>query len=305
MKKEKISKPTRLQYIPVLVYTFCRYWIALVIASYGGAKIFKAQFSVPLLILDTPLGEVSGLQLTWAFFGASYEYSLFVAMVQISSAILLLYRKTALLGALLLLPVLVNIILIDLFYEIWFAATLNAIILFMMTILIVGSHRATILLFLTKMQEAVFVPLLSKSKWVAGLKFILRTATLILPILFSFIIRFYNNIAPTSIDGKWRVERMDFFDEETSSNLSEIEMIYFEPNFAYRCGIRENGKVESASFFVEEARQRVEIRSREGEGFPIFVGTFSLMENDSNLILKGRWKQDSVLLDLWRAPEKK
>lgn len=51
-----------------------------------------------------------------------------LGLIQISGAVLLLFRRTTLLGALILLPVMTNIILINIFYEISAGAFVNSLI---------------------------------------------------------------------------------------------------------------------------------------------------------------------------------
>ncbi|WP_332368985.1 hypothetical protein [Spirosoma telluris] len=105
-----------------------RYWLALSISSYGFAKILKTQFQTPDFLLDMPLSSVDGASLTWYYFGYSYPLAVIIGLFQIGGSILLLYRRTTLLGAMILLPVLVNIVLINIFYKIAIGAFFNSII---------------------------------------------------------------------------------------------------------------------------------------------------------------------------------
>ncbi|MDJ1471475.1 hypothetical protein QNI19_27330 [Cytophagaceae bacterium DM2B3-1] len=105
-----------------------RYWLAFCISTYGFAKILKTQFTTPEYQLDTPLGEISGFGLTWYYFGYSYTLAVIIALFQIGGSILLLYRRTTLLGTFLLLPVMVNIVLIDMFFGIDIGAFINAVL---------------------------------------------------------------------------------------------------------------------------------------------------------------------------------
>ena len=67
--------------------------------------------------LTKPLGQVSGFWLTWYYFGYSAVYGTLIALLQVAAGVLLIVPRTALLGALLLLPIATNIVLIDVFYE--------------------------------------------------------------------------------------------------------------------------------------------------------------------------------------------
>jgi uncharacterized membrane protein YphA (DoxX/SURF4 family) len=92
--------------------TILRYFLGHIFLLYGFAKVFQQQFYSLPSTLDTPLGDISGLQLTWRFFGYSYAYTLFVAASQILGSILLFSRRTTL-AALILLPVVANIVFVN------------------------------------------------------------------------------------------------------------------------------------------------------------------------------------------------
>jgi uncharacterized membrane protein YphA (DoxX/SURF4 family) len=106
---------------PSLLYwqqTALRYILASIFISYGFAKIFHEQFYTLRSTLDTPLGDITGIQLAWRFFGYSYAYTLFVASAQIFGSFLLFFRRFVTLGALILLPVISNIVFINFSHEI-------------------------------------------------------------------------------------------------------------------------------------------------------------------------------------------
>ena len=105
-----------------------RYWLAFSVATYGFAKILKTQFQSPDYRLDMPMGEVNGFGLTWYYFGHIYALTVIIALFQIGGSILLLYRRTTLLGVMILLPVMVNIVLINVFFDIASGAFFNSVV---------------------------------------------------------------------------------------------------------------------------------------------------------------------------------
>jgi hypothetical protein len=105
-----------------------RYAVAFDLSLFGWQKLFHLQFFVPLGMLDLPFSSFSGENLTWAYFGHSYPYRFAIGAVQIGGALLLLFHRTRLLGVLVLLPVLVNILLIDYFYQLAVGVFLQALI---------------------------------------------------------------------------------------------------------------------------------------------------------------------------------
>ncbi len=104
-----------------------RYWLVSELCTYGFAKILGTQFHTPDYGLDMVLSDVSGFRLTWYYYGYSYTLAVILACFQIGGACLLLFRRTTLLGAFILLPVMVNILLINIFFSIANGAFLNSV----------------------------------------------------------------------------------------------------------------------------------------------------------------------------------
>ena len=94
------------------------YGLALQLCLVGWEKIFHLQFIIPIGKLDNPFSSFSRTDLLWAFFGQSYAFILVIGFIQILSGVSLLFRRTRLLGTFIAIPVLLNIILLDIFYEI-------------------------------------------------------------------------------------------------------------------------------------------------------------------------------------------
>ena len=112
----------RRKYHPMMWY-WCRvgmsYYLALQLFKYGLDKVFKHQFYLPEPnILYTPLGQLSPDILYWSVMGTSYSYSLFAGIIEVIPAFLLLFRRTRLLGALIAFPVLVNVLMINIGFDI-------------------------------------------------------------------------------------------------------------------------------------------------------------------------------------------
>src|ERR1700759_4114436 len=92
-----------------------RYFCAFLLYTYGISKLLHLQFDLQSRLAGQPVGTLTGYQLTWFYFGYSRAYAILLGLTQILGGILLLFRKTALLGALSMLPVMANILLINMF----------------------------------------------------------------------------------------------------------------------------------------------------------------------------------------------
>ena len=124
-----------------ILETSIRIWTAFFIFIYGMGK--STQFEGSKLV-DISIKDATEFEMMWAFFGTTKEYPIIIGCLQIIGAILLVFRKTKLFGAILLTPIFINIILLDIFYKIHFGALLNAIIYQSVFIFIIIQQRKRI-----------------------------------------------------------------------------------------------------------------------------------------------------------------
>jgi len=95
------------------------YILAFFLLKYGVDKIFKVQFYFPEPnTLFTPLGYLSKDILFWSTVGSSHSYSVILGVLEIIPALLLLNRKTRLLGALVAFGVLLHVLIINFSFDI-------------------------------------------------------------------------------------------------------------------------------------------------------------------------------------------
>jgi hypothetical protein len=96
-----------------------RYSLAFVMLGYGLVKVFAGQFSPPSSYrLLQPYGESSPMGLLWTFMGASPAYVVFSGCAETLGAVLLLFRRTTTLGALVLGAVLTNVVMLNFCYDV-------------------------------------------------------------------------------------------------------------------------------------------------------------------------------------------
>lgn len=96
-----------------------RYYLAAVMLSYGFSKVVKWQFyDLSPGVLHQRLGDVPPMRLMWAFMGYSLPYTVFAGLAEVTGGVLLLWRRTATLGALLVAIVMTNVVLMNLCYDV-------------------------------------------------------------------------------------------------------------------------------------------------------------------------------------------
>lgn len=98
---------------------YFRYYLGAMILSYGLAKIFKTQFPYPSPdTLLEPYGESSPMHLLWTFMGYSLPYNVFTGLAETVGGILLFFRRTTLVGALVLIVVMTNVVILNFCYDV-------------------------------------------------------------------------------------------------------------------------------------------------------------------------------------------
>lgn len=198
-RKEKQSPAKTVFFHPVLL-GILRYCLAFEISTYGFAKILKTQFAHSFQHEDSVMHALSGMNLTWQYFSHSYALAVIIGLIQIGGSVLLLFRRTTLLGTVILLPVLINILLINIFYHIGPGPFVNAILLNIgLGYLLLQRWQQLKELFLSATDNLPRLPL-------RLLKYPLK----VLPIAAAFSMIYYlmSSYSPARLTGKWKVDFM-------------------------------------------------------------------------------------------------
>jgi hypothetical protein len=161
-----------------------------------------------------------------------------IALGQIGGGVLLAWPRTSLIGALVLLPMFANIILIDILFGVGISPTIVALLVIGCLIAVIAphAHRLRAVLLLDGLDRR------------SGL----RAAALLLMLAgaggFTWWVANYNNILPTAIDGTWAVV------PDEGSSASPWRQVFFERNRAFWVTFRAaDGKDEIRHFEVDAA----------------------------------------------------
>lgn len=116
--------------------TLIRYYLSVNLIAYGMVKVFPLQFPPPTFDrLLQPYGDSSPMGLLWTFMGASPTYVMFAGAAEVVAGLLLAWRRTTLLGALLGAGVLANVVMLNFCYDVpvkLFSSHLLAMALFLL-----------------------------------------------------------------------------------------------------------------------------------------------------------------------------
>jgi len=107
-----------------LLRTYMRYYLAFMMLGYGLAKagFITTQFTqtgeISDYALEKTFGQSSPMGLVWTFLAASPSYTFFAGLGEVTGAILLVFRRTATLGALMTFGVMLNVMMLNFCYDI-------------------------------------------------------------------------------------------------------------------------------------------------------------------------------------------
>ena len=266
-------------------YRALRFVVSFFIILYGFAKLNGSQFTILASELDKPMGQVSGFWLTWYYFGYSPIYGNFIGLMQIVGGVLLMFRKTTLLGSCLLFPIITNIILIDIFYGIDLDALLAAFIMEFCLVVILAFHKQELLEVFWSKQNTVF-PGQSSARYRVFGKYAIRALMIAVPAVFTYWVANHTNRLPTPIDGPWDVVSVS---PQNESNGNAPTIIFFERNRAFMCVFkRRDGSYEQHHFEVDENKRTITIWNEWlRKGNEIFAGTYEL--SGAELRLRGKF----------------
>lgn len=177
-----------------------RYWITAEVFTYAFARLMGTQFAHVYSRDDMTMGDLSGVDITRYYFGYSRILSGIIGWVQIAGSALLLFRRTMLPAVIILLPFMLRLVLIGIFFSIPPNTLINVILLSGGLLYLLSLHWPQIRTFFT-----LPVPTLPK---VRPLSF--RNLARALVAIYAFALVFYvrTTRSPDMLVGKWKVAQM-------------------------------------------------------------------------------------------------
>jgi uncharacterized membrane protein YphA (DoxX/SURF4 family) len=171
---------SRLSYtwLKKLLITYTRYYLALILLPYGLFKIVPTQFSEPTVKMMLQMyGDSSPMGLLWNFMGYSTTYQIFGGLAEVLGAVLLLFRRTTLLGALVLVGVMTNVVMMNYCFDVPVKLASTHYLLFAIGLAAVYGRPLVQLFLRNKSTEPMDQsPLFELKRWIwtaAGVKFVL------------------------------------------------------------------------------------------------------------------------------------
>jgi len=109
-------------------------WIVvLAMFIYGSGKLIQFDGATSI---EKGISELTGMELMWAFYGYSKSFAMTLGLFELTGGILILIKRTRIIGCLFTSCILVNVILQDIYFGVHFGA-LKAAIFYQILILII------------------------------------------------------------------------------------------------------------------------------------------------------------------------
>jgi len=269
------------------------YALALDLSMFGWHKIEGLQMIVPLGLLDTPFSEFSGESLVWAFFKYSYPFTVFIALLQLATGVLLLFSRTRLLAFILAVPMLVFISLLDFFYQMPIGVLIHGMILLMGVCYLLSQDFYRFKTFILQpIQGLSVLPNVNFFKWVA------RLSLLAWPLLF-YCIYDYPDKHP-QLTGKYSVQHLTVnnnHQEAISPKDSVLTKVYLDLDDEVVFDFNDYRYRYIGQYTLDEQTDSIQIKWRyPSDSVAPFIG--KLFQEKGQLVLQGKIGEDRLKMIL-------
>jgi hypothetical protein len=146
----KKNKEELLEYYTIAI--LC-YVVGYIMLFYGSQKLINKQFVVFYKGLDTKLSDVDSYTLTWYYYGRSNIQVFIMGLLEVLPSVLLLFRKTRFVGSIIMLPVILNVLVTNVFNRISPFTLFSVSLLTIFNIFIIYSYKNEIKELLRKIND--------------------------------------------------------------------------------------------------------------------------------------------------------
>ena len=278
-----------------------RYYLFAVLFNYGIVKVIKTQFPFPdLWRFLQPFGDASPMGLAWTYMGISSSYTFFAGLMELIPAVLLLFRKTTTLGALISAGVMVHVVVMNFSYDIPVKLFSIHIVLFSL-FLVAPDGKRLLNIFLLNRQTppAEIRKVFREKKHIYGVLIlkVIFVASIVIPQTintWNWYKQMENRPETVPLYGIWEVEEFTMNGETVLPLLTDERgwryLIFEHPGRATL--IRMNEDHIQYNVQVDSIDQTIALNRRNESKF------FSFKETDSRLKLNGEAQDDSISVQL-------
>lgn len=220
-----------------VVLTLIRYYLAFIIFSYGFAKVFAGQFPHTMANMDARFAELTPMRVAWAFFGYSKGYQQFLGWGEVVPAVLLLFRRTTLIGALIMFVVMLNVFLVNIFFDVCVKINSGIYTALAFYILMQEFGRLGNFFIANKITDPRIDLTLEEPRWlkIGGLIVTYLLLGYIIYTTGDTAINYYKysktQVTPTSVQGAWRTVAVQEENNQQWKPLAQTDSLFVDRLF--------------------------------------------------------------------------
>lgn len=279
-----------------------RYYLAGNMFVYGIIKIFHLQMPFPYLSqLVQPFGDKSPMGLAWSFIGYSKGYSAFSGIAELIGGILLLFRRTTLVGAITVAIVMLNVAMLNYFYDVPVKLFSSMLVIMSVFLIVPDLKRLGNLFFFNKPVSATTFPSMISNRKLRITRVVLK----LLIISSLFYSNISNGISSTKSYGDKRelpplygiynsefvVRNGDTIPPLTTDTTRWRQLIIqFKDNAQVKIM---NDSLKRFNFEVDTVAKQVQLYQNNDT---LNRSTFTYKVDSSELVLNGVWNKDTLYM---------
>jgi len=293
--------------------TLIRYFLACILLAYGIVKVMGTQFPHMMANMDARFIELNPMRVAWTFFGYSKGYQMFLGWGEIIPGILLLFRRTALLGALISLIVMLNVFLINVFFDVCLKLNSGLYMSLSLYLLLQNFDRLWNFFFANKIAVPETHVVIIQPSWLKMSNAIFNVLVIISILIWAVnktydTYQYSNRLASLpSVQGAWKVETAERWANGEWKKIDSADSVFASRIFFEgSLGVIKNDMVRDRFILsVDETNKLLTctFRTANNEFMPPVQWRFQKATDDS-LALRGRWKGDSLRMKLSLRKEK-
>ena len=206
------------------------YYLSAKYICFGIPKMLQMQFNILRHEAYTPLAELSKLDHMWSFFGRSYNYSLFLGLIELVIGILVVFKKTRLIALLMLLAVSTNILILNIEFDVDFAIGHVAFDLIVCLLLLIPYLPDLREFFLKLGGKMKLGPEQNRSKLARSIPVLFVS---ILTVGYSIFSVYIKNLYTPPVQGTYVIEKIEingFAEEISKGKMGKLPMFFVEYN---------------------------------------------------------------------------
>lgn len=281
-----------------------RYFLAFIFYSYGIAKLIDHQFGVQYQTLDRSLGEINGYSLSWRFFDYSLKYKIFIGLGQVLASTLFLFRKTTTLAAIILLPIISNIVFINFAYGVPVTFYSFCYLVFTVFILLCDFDRLYAFFVSNQPLPANSSLEIARYSFLNKITFKIVKAVFIVAVIALPISNYFRYASDRNINkaftGSYKVTGFVLANNADCADSIRWEKVFVEKWSGYGSYKTAVGKrIYFTNMKFDEKNQRLKISFWDSIHFKPINAVFR-NEGDTSITINGLWGNDSIQLNMKR-----